>query len=218
MPKPRKVQATITSVDDFGRGVYSVRMVVPKSSARFHPGQFTHLTIDPFDPSQGYWPESRVFSLASRPKTDEIRIIYSVKGRYTERMRQYLAEGQKVWLKLPYGDFIIEKGLEPNRPIILIAGGTGIAPYIPYLLDEANAMQGRSVSLFYGVRDPSLLIFDDELKEAENRMDGLRIFLYSEEHSDDRLFSHGRISYSDILEEGRRLGKPVYFISGPPAM
>ena len=32
----------------------------------FKPGQFLHLALDAFEPG-GFWPESRVFSIASAP-------------------------------------------------------------------------------------------------------------------------------------------------------
>ena len=33
---------------------------------RFTPGQFLHLALDPYD-ADGFWPDSRVFSIASSP-------------------------------------------------------------------------------------------------------------------------------------------------------
>jgi NAD(P)H-flavin reductase len=94
------------------------------------PGQFLHLTVDVYDPTGGFWPESRVFSIASAPGASEISIVYSVKGQYTKRMERVLAPGYEVWLKLPYGDFIVESAIEKDQDIVLIAGGTGLSPFL----------------------------------------------------------------------------------------
>jgi len=161
MSNPRKVEAEVQSVSDYGHGVYSLILKLPRAYTRFKPGQFMHLTVDPFDPVNGFWPESRVFSIASQPKTDTIRLVYSVKGRYTKRIRDNLQPGTCCWLKLSYGDFSIEKNLELDRSIILVAGGTGIPPFIPYLLDDSKISPDRTVLIYYGVRNPKFLIFEE---------------------------------------------------------
>jgi len=218
MPTPRRVEAEVLEIQDFGHNVYGIILRVPRTYTRFRPGQFTHLSVESYDPSDGYWPESRVFSLASQPNAETIRLVYSVKGRYTERIREILHVGFRCWLKLPYGDFIVEKGLELHQPIVLVAGGTGITPFIPYLLDNEKLNPHRKVALYYGVRNPSLTIFVEELRWAIEFMSNLTINLYSEEHSQDERFKLGRLSLDDILSEAKQLENPVFFISGPPSM
>ena len=57
----------------------------PSSSCRrrrcplFKPGQFLHLAIDPYD-GAGFWPESRVFSIASSPR-DRDRLTHHLRGQ-----------------------------------------------------------------------------------------------------------------------------------------
>jgi len=198
--------------------VYGIKLRVPRAYTRFRPGQFTHLSVEPYDPSDGYWPESRVFSLASQPNTETVRLVFSVKGRYTERIRETLHVGFRCWLKLPYGDFSVEKGIKPHQPIVLIAGGTGVTPFIPYLLDEGKLNPHRKAILYHGVRNPSLTIFVEELRRASGLMSNLTINLYSEEHSQDERFKLGQLSLDDILNEVKQLDNPVFFISGPPSM
>ena len=51
-------------------------------------------------------------------------------------MKDELETGKEVWVKLPYGHFIVSS--LPGEEVILVAGGTGITPYIPFLLEEIN--------------------------------------------------------------------------------
>src|ERR1700687_230805 len=88
-----------------GERVYPLALRPQHLVPRFRPGQFLHLALDPYDPS-GFWPESRVFSIASPPaQRDAIPITYAVHGRVTARMESDLVEGRHVWIQLPYGAF-----------------------------------------------------------------------------------------------------------------
>ena len=122
MSLPRKIRCIVDSIVDHGDHVYTVDLTPAKLVPEFRPGQFLHLTVDDYDPSS-FWPESRVFSIASSPRERErIRICYSVVGHYTRKMEQMLGAGARVWIRLPHGRFVIDD----SRDATLIAGGTGI--------------------------------------------------------------------------------------------
>jgi ferredoxin-NADP reductase len=227
MANPIKVRATVESVTDHGNRVYTVSFVSEQRFPRFRPGQFLHMTIDPFDPTSGFWPESRVFSIASRAGAERVVIVYSVKGRYTQRMESFLAPGKDVWLKLPYGDFIVDQSSRTGDDVVLIAGGTGIAPYVPYLEALAeNGASGRSVLLVYGVREPALCLFPDLLARCAEGVEGFSLRLFAERIPGDRPSAtipiehvrSGMLQLDWIVEASRELNSPVYFISGPPRM
>ena len=48
-------------------------------------------------------------SPARRRSATCVRITYAVHGRFTARMERELAEAARVWIKMPYGDFVIER-------------------------------------------------------------------------------------------------------------
>jgi NAD(P)H-flavin reductase len=159
MANPSKIQAEIVSVRPYGKDVFEVRMKPQGRVPRFKAGQFLHLTIDNYDPSGGFWPESRVFSIASRYGADEIVIVYSVKGVYTKRMKEFLAPGKSIWLKLPYGDFVLSPETIQND-VVLVAGGSGVSPFVPFLENLADGAEfPQKVQLFYGVREPEMSMF-----------------------------------------------------------
>lgn len=219
MPLPRKVEVLVRKIINHGGSVYTLEFEISPAYTRFRPGQFTHLTIEPYRPSDGYWPESRVFSIASPPNADFVRVVYSVKGRYTSRIRDVLGLGSKCWLKLPYGEFIVDSELITGDVVVLVAGGTGISPFIPFLLGENCGRFEKDVFLFYGMRDPSLVIFDRELELAEANFPSLKIVLFSEKQTTDKRFQIGRLDFKMIWRViDRHGGNPVFFLSGPPGM
>lgn len=224
MPNPAKTKAVITQVLEHGQGIYSVKMKTLGPAPRAKPGQFLHLTVDDFDPAGGYWPESRVFSIASAPDAAELEIVYSVKGKYTRRMEERLEVGREVWIKLPYGDFIIDAAVGTGQDAVLIAGGTGLSPYLPYLQTIRTAdARSNSIKLYYGVRRNSMLLARELLGALV--VAGL-IDLHvdvEDEAPDARIPSpgrarQGRLDIDAIIRESEHLKRPVFFISGPPAM
>jgi ferredoxin-NADP reductase len=190
---------------------------------RFKPGQFLHIALDNYDPTGGFWPESRVFSIASNPCDRLLKIIYSVKGRFTSRMRDEIQVGTKVWIKLPFGDFIIDEKVDSTRSIVLIAGGTGISPFLPFLEIRSTENPGLSpIWLFWGARN-SRLLAPKEVVERCLTSGSIRATFSLEdgavEKIDPRIETrNGRLDIARIREETRIMQKPVFFLSGPPAM
>ena len=221
MSNPHKIPAFVKSIASYGEHVYQVVLSCEKKFPRFKPGQFLHLTLDTFDPSLGFWPESRVFSIAD-VSTDrkDITIVYSVKGSYTSRMENELHPGKALWIKAPYGEFIISNFLNQENTIVLIAGGTGLAPFIPFL---TQVQIENPIILFYGLRSPDLLLFSEHL---QNYLDGTNHYLeiYLEAAGSIPVsgsnceIEEGILSIPNILGYANMFPAPIFFLSGPPAM
>jgi NAD(P)H-flavin reductase len=223
MANPIKILSFVKSVEKYGEGVYKVRLTPSKRLPRFKAGQFLHLTVDPYDPQGGWWPESRVFSIASNSTEEDVTIVYSVKGKYTKKMQEELVPDKEVWLKLPYGDFSIQPSLSENRDIILVAGGTGVSPYIPFINKEMVGLSEQKIKLIYGIRKPEHLLFKDVYENVIGNVSNFSLDLFIEQESIDNLIIGanqitGIISLSHILNIIKELKNPTIFLSGPPKM
>jgi len=224
MANPIKLKATVSQIQQFGQGTYLVQFAPHGNIPKFKAGQFLHLTIDEYDPMGGFWPESRVFSIASAPNDKEIKILYSVKGKYTARMERELTLGREVWLKLPYGLFIIDAFIKEQQDVVLIAGGTGVSPFLPYLQSrETTHSQSKKVRLYYGTRENALLAAIDTIQGCgEAGILDARVYIENEQpsfsNSNNITFFQGRLDIEKIRTEIKGLNHPLYFLSGPPAM
>lgn len=224
MSNPIKLKANVTSIIPHGIGIYEVKFKPQNALPRFKAGQFLHLTVDDYDPAGGFWPDSRVFSIASAPGVQELKIFYSVKGRYTRRMEEVLQPGMEVWLKLPYGNFFIDSSAALRQDLVLVAGGTGISPFLPYLrkLIDTGVIVSQ-VHLHYGIRDNDALL-EGEFLDQSCRTGLFKIFLSVEnEEPNDYLFAatervRGRLDIDAIYRKSSDLQNPVFFLSGPPVM
>lgn len=205
---PRKIPCQVEAITDHGGRVYTVDLTPRMPVPSFRAGQFLHLTVDDYDPSS-YWPESRVFSIASSPRDrGSVRICYSVKGSYTTRMEQTLTPGMAVWIKLPYGEFVVDE----SQDTVLIAGGTGISAFTAFL-DALTPSHPHKVMLIYGARSPSLFLFQDMIQRVTN----LNLTCFAEADAQPP-FLPGRISLDKVWSSVSGLRSPVFYLSGPPAM
>ena len=199
----QKLACTIERVIAHGERVYSLVLKPERPVPRFRAGQFLHLALDRYDPT-GFWPDSRVFSIASSPdERDAVRITYAVKGQFTTRMEAEALEGREVWIKLPYGDFFVD----PAVDVALFAGGTGVTAFTAFLEGLATDTPQR-VALAYGARTDDLLIYRGAIERCAARVPSLSVaYVVGQPLAPDTVWP--------VL---RRPEQTHYYISGPPAM
>jgi ferredoxin-NADP reductase len=215
MAVAQKLACQVKQIISHGERVYTVELRPERAAPRFRPGQFLHLALDAYDPS-GFWPESRVFSIATPPtQRDRLRITYSVQGRFTARMERELAEGQQVWIKLPYGDFVVAD----TSDAVLFAGGTGITAFSAFL-DSLTPEFRHRVYLAYGARRRDLLIYRDKVEQCARLVPTLRTFYFIEDEPGELLpgESAGRVSASAVWPQIQNPSEATYYLSGPPPM
>lgn len=203
MAVTQKLASVVERIVAHGERVYTVHLRPERPVPRFRAGQFLHLALDPYDPT-GFWPESRVFSIASSPaERDAVRITYAVHGRYTDRMERELAEGRQVWIKMPYGDFVVDAGAD----VMLFAGGTGVTAFTAFL-EGLAADTPQRVALAYGARTDDLLIYRGAIERCAARVPSLSV-----------AYVVGRPLAPDTVWPAlRRPAETHYYISGPPSM
>lgn len=211
-----KIPATVEKVNKHTDEVCSYIFRPKKRCPRFKPGHFLHLAIDPYDPSY-QWPESRVFSVANSPtRRENIKITFAVNGKFTNRMYNEIKEGDTIWLKLPYGYFTFNKN---DKNIVLIAGGTGITPFLSFLEYAIDNKVNSIIKLYYGVRSKELFLFEELISECENSLPNFNTSIYLEKKNNiNDKFRKGRLNINQILNETDNKEKTIFYLSGPIEM
>jgi ferredoxin-NADP reductase len=221
VPVTQKLRCVVERRVAHGERVYTLGLRPERLVPRFRAGQFLHLALDPYDPTR-FWPESRVFSIATSPaQRDTVGITYAVHGRFTVRMERDLVEGREVWIKMPYGDFVVDS----RADVVLFAGGTGITAFTAFL-EGLTPPVAQSVTLAYGARTTSLLIYRDVVERCARRLPSLDVSYFVENGSLDGLPppgdgaspTHGRVSVEHIWPRLRRPLDATFYIAGPPPM
>jgi len=160
-----------------------------------------------------------VFSIANSPtRRDKLRITFSVKGAFTKRMYSEIKTGDFLWLKMPYGSFFF---LDGSEEIVLIAGGTGITPFVSFLEYAIDNEIDTNIRLYYGVRSKEYLIFDSLLEECEKKLNAFAYRVYMESNSSKSKANHintGMIPIQSVINENQRNKTTLYYLSGPQQM
>ena len=217
MPTPIKTPATVVEVVQHSGDLWTFTLKPARRVPAFAPGQFLHLALDRFE-SGSHWPDSRVFSIASSPKEREhLRITISRQGHFTARMFTELRVGSAVWLKLPYGDFVPSSNA-PGR-IVMLAGGSGITPFMSYIEWAVTEQPAATIDLHYGARSADLLIYRAALERCSAQsLRDLRVRYYVEQPSAEPGVVHGRLSAEQAWSWLDAPHTCRFYLSGPKIM
>ena len=217
MAVAQKISCRVERITKHSAHVYTVDLVPTRRVPLFQPGQFLHLALDAYDPSS-FWPESRVFSIASAPQQRErLSITYAVQGRFTARMAAELTEGKQVWVKLPYGEFFVQG----TSDVVLFAGGTGITAFTAFLA-TLMPLFPHHVYLAYGARDTHLLIYRAFVQQCAALLPQMRPFYFVEQDLDGQAATRaevvGRLSVAALWPHIANPLAATYYLAGPPPM
>lgn len=147
--------------------------ILPEASAlgplsAFIPGQFVQLSV----PGGGEVP----ISPADLPGADgTLELCVRRVGHVTELLHQAPA-GTPLGIRGPFGTGFPLQEME-GRPVLLLAGGLGIAPLRSLLMHLLrNQERFGEITLMYGARRPKLMLFREELAALAGK-GGLRLYL-----------------------------------------
>ncbi|MFC0668018.1 benzoate 1,2-dioxygenase electron transfer component BenC [Azotobacter chroococcum] len=128
----------------------------------FLPGQYVNLRVPGSD-------QTRAYSFSSLPQDGEVSfLIRNVPGGL---MSGYLSRqaraGDAMTLTGPLGSFYLR---EIRRPLLMLAGGTGLAPFTAMLEKIAESGSEHPIHLIYGVTHDADLVEMDRLEEFVARI------------------------------------------------
>ncbi|MDR0277683.1 MAG: ring-hydroxylating dioxygenase ferredoxin reductase family protein [Paucimonas sp.] len=134
------------------------------SRLAFLPGQYVNLKVPGSE-------QSRAYSFSSLQRDGEVSfLIRNVPGGLMSSFLTGLAKaGDQMTLAGPLGSFY----LRPiQRPLLLLAGGTGLAPFTAMLERIAEQGSAHPVHLIYGVTNDFDLVELDRLQDLAARIPG----------------------------------------------
>jgi predicted ferric reductase len=131
---------------------------------RFRAGQFIWLSIAPNRPPFHDHP----FSIASAPgELPLLRLVIGEVGNCTRHFMQ-IAPGTAAAIDGPHGSFTLPPG---DGPVLLVAGGIGIAPMLGILADAAVRNDRRSYRLLYAARNRPAMADAERLEALRARIE-----------------------------------------------
>lgn len=176
----------------------------------FSAGQYIEFVV----PDTG---EVRQYSMANPPGCGE-QLEFHIRrvpdGRATDGwIFDSLTHGHTVEMRGPWGDFV--RDTEVGAPMVLLAGGTGLAPLTSIALDALACDPDREIHLYHGVRHRQDLYAVDFWESLERAHPGVRyVPCLSRDDWDGR---RGYVGDA-LVEDFDSLRGHVAYLCGPPAM
>jgi predicted ferric reductase len=209
--KPWRLAAAghrVAAVERLGPGYWELRIAGPVP--RYRAGQFFWLGFGRAAP----W-DDNPFSVASAPGDPELRFVIREAGDRTRQMAD-LAPGTPMRLDGPHGAFTLDHA--GTGPLLLIAGGAGLAPLLSLARALDAAGDRRPVALLHGARTADRLVCRAETAATAARR-GWRILFLAEDDAPEGV-TQGVMDRARIaaLIEGWNVKEMTAMICGPEPM
>ncbi|TJY64694.1 2Fe-2S iron-sulfur cluster binding domain-containing protein [Sinimarinibacterium sp. CAU 1509] len=188
--------------------VLRLQLKLPKGKTlHYLPGQYIDLLLD-----DG---RRRSFSIANAPNGEfiELHVRVTPGGRFAQWAAHEMPDRAMLRFEGPLGAFYLR---EDTRPIVMIAGGTGIAP-LRAMLQSLLPQSQRPVHLYWGVRAQRDLYLDAELTQLAQAHPQ---FAYRPVLSEPDTGWNGATGFvhAAALRDHADLHTHAAYLSGPPAM
>lgn len=165
----KEFRAEVTKLEDLTYDIklLRVRLIEPEE-IHFVSGQYVQLQNKPYEKVKSI--ASRAYSIASsNSNTGEIDLMVRLipDGIVTTWVHQHLEVGEEIVFTGPMGDFRLHDG---ESEIVMVAGGSGMAPMVSILDELHRAQSTRPVTYFFGAVTKKDLYFVKEMKAYEDKL------------------------------------------------
>ena len=177
--------------------------------APFRPGQYVTLKIGE---------HVRSYSLTSpvRPRPLEYRITVRNIGPVSEMVTEQVKVGDRIDVRAPLGVFALP--LRNEFPIVLVAAGIGITPFMSLLRTMTGDAAEPHVTLYYCSRDMASQTFGPELIELARKLLNLTVVTHlTAPRAGDRYDVLGRVSAASI-DPQLIASRARFYLCGPADM
>lgn len=174
----------------------------------FSAGQYAALTFPGFPP--------RDYSMANRPDDEviEFHIQRMADGAVSAHVATSLAVGDPVGLRGPHGTAYLRD--EHLGPILLAAGGTGLAPILSIVETALATGMTQRFHLYFGVRRVADFYGEARLRSLAARHRNLKLVLAVSEPDGETGHRGGNVSDA-IAADFTDFSAFHAYIAGPPA-
>jgi CDP-4-dehydro-6-deoxyglucose reductase len=162
----------------------------------------------------------RSYSMANAPHNGpmlELHIRHMPGGKFTDHVFGDMKEKEILRIEGPFGSFYLRE--DSNKPIILLASGTGFAP-IKALIEQLQQKQTtRQVTLYWGGRKPSDLYMNDWMHTQLESMPTLHFVpVISDAQPEDAWTGRTGFVHRAVLEDHPDLSAFQVYACGAPVV
>ncbi len=188
--------------------VYSLILKPSKNWKRHVAGQ--HISIQVEINGVRY---HRVFSISSSPEYHkqtgliELTIRKQSKGRVTQWMASQLTINSWISISAASGEFTLPNH---NKPLLLIAGGSGITPFRSFLHQMATENRHQDIHLIY-YNQSTTPLFEEEWQQLTENLANLNVSFIDTE-------LQGQITSHQLAAICKDFAQRQTYLCGPPGL
>jgi len=209
----KALPARVNSLRRLADDVMEMTLKLPASEQmNFYAGQYLEFIMR--DRSR------RAFSIANSPSNEEyleLHLRQVPDGVFTNYVFDSMKEKAMVRIEGPFGNFYIRD--TSNRPLIMIAGGTGFAPIksiVEKLMEEGDT---RPIEIYWGARAKADLYRNDLPENWAFQYDHISyIPVLSEAKDEDNWKGRTGFVHEAVVYDISDLSKYDVYMAGPPVM
>jgi propane monooxygenase reductase subunit len=206
-------QGTVEQCERLTGDIFRLVLAVQESAEfSYTPGQYVDLHVPGTE-------LRRSFSMASPPGDGRLEFLIRAypEGAFAGILEAGIDPGAEIGFTGPYGSFRLA---QTDRDVLMVAGGSGMAPVLALLRELADQASDRKIRFFYGARTSEDLFNRDLIEELGSRLEN---FHYTEVLSEpDGGEWTGATGYvheaaAQALAAGE-VEQPEVYTCGPPPM
>jgi propane monooxygenase reductase subunit len=207
--------AEVVSIEEVTHDLrHLVLRLIEPAEVMFFPGQYMDIAVPGTE-------VTRSFSMANTSSKEDGRLEFIIKvypdGVFSSYLDNGLAVGDRLDLTGPFGVFTLRDA--PDRDLIFVGGGAGLAPILALLRSMAERGIDRKGVFYYGARTRSDLCFTEEIEGLKAKLPGFQFVPALSEPKDGEDWD-GEVGFiTDVLKRYESdLKRSHAYLCGPPPM
>ena len=212
----RKMPVRVMTMARPAPDVAVLNMQLPANDPlRYHAGQYVEFILR--DNAR------RSYSMANAPHTQtdkpfiELHIRHMPGGKFTDHVFSALKEKDILRMEGPFGSFFLRE--DSDKPMILLASGTGFAPIKAIIEHLEHKGSTRPAVLYWGCRSKADLYLHDWALQAAARLPNLRyVPVLSEPKPEDGWSGRTGLVHQAVMADLPDLSGHQVYACGAPVM
>jgi len=211
----KKMPSRLITLERKSHDVALLRLQLPANDGfQYHAGQYVEFILRD-GARRSYSMANAPHTLATTPASLELHIRHMPGGKFTDHVFGAMKEKEILRIEGPFGSFFLRE--DSDKPIVLLASGTGFAPIKAVIEHMQHKDITRSTTLYWGGRRPEDLYLTDWVAQKLAEMPNLRyVPVVSNALPEDQWTGHTGFVHKAVLQDFPDLsGHQVYACGAP---
>ena len=209
----KKLPSRIAKLERFTDDVIVISLQLPATERmQFRAGQYIEFLL-----KDG---KRRAYSMATAPHSDELlalHIRHMPGGLFTDQVFSTLKEKDILRFEGPLGTFFLRE--DSQKPIVMLASGTGFAPIKAMIDHWAHQQSTRPVTLYWGGRRPADLYMNALCEEWAKTLPNFSyIPVISDALPEDNWNGRTGFVHKAVMQDLQNLSDYQVYACGAPLM